>query len=112
MPITTGDACPAGDRLVRLRCAIFVLGNLLGGTMAHELGHSLGLADPGGEQFHNSGEEAYRLMDAGGNRPFLERSELEPGAGPEVFCRQNYEYLQTILPTTEPDPEANRPTCY
>lgn len=110
---STGDGCPApsSDRAEVIRCAIFVLGNLLGGTMAHEFAHSLGLADPGGSGFHNSGEAPNRLMDAGGSRPFDERAELL-GGGPEVFCQQNYEYLISILPTGEPDPLGSRPSCY
>ncbi len=113
VPLATGEGCPAppDDRAQVIRCAVFVAGNLLGGTMAHEVAHSLGLADPGGDRFHNSGEEAYRLMDAGGNRPFDERAELSPG-GPEMFCRQNYEYLISILPTGEPDPVGYRISCF
>ncbi len=109
--LESGETCPAGSRGERIRCAIFVLGNLLGTTMAHELGHSLGLADPGGELFHNSGDAPNRLMDSGAKRPFLERAELG-GGGPEVFCTQSFEYLRAILPTTEPDPVDNRPSCY
>ncbi len=109
--LTSGDGCPAGNRSERILCAIFVLGNVLGTTMAHELGHSLGLSDPGGNLFHNPGESPNRLMDAGSNRPFLERAELN-GGGPEVFCQQNYEYLLSILPTNEPDPVSDRPSCY
>ncbi len=109
--LTSGDGCPAGDRSERIRCAIFVLGNVLGTTMAHELGHSLGLSDPGGDLFHNANDEPNRLMDSGSSRPFLERAELG-GGGPEVFCQQNYEYLLGILPTNEPDPVPGRPNCY
>jgi len=109
--LTSGDGCPAGDRAERIRCAIFVMGNLLGTTMSHELGHSLGLSDPGGDLFHNPGDGPNRLMDSGAHRPFFERAELA-GGGPEVFCQQNYVYLQSILPTGEPDPVPSRPDCY
>lgn len=110
---TTGEGCPApaSDRHEVIRCAIFALGNLLGGTMAHELAHSLGLADPGGNRFHNSGDAPNRLMDDGGSRPFEERTDLL-GGGPEVFCQQDYEYLVSILPTGEPDPVSGRMSCY
>ena len=112
-PLTDGSDCPAakGDRVQALRCAVFVLGNLLGGTMAHELGHSLGLADPGGALFHNNTDEPYRLMDAGGNRPLIERAELDGGQA-EVFCRQNFDYLVSILPSSDPDPLDYRASCY
>ncbi len=109
--LESGEGCPAGNRIERIRCGIYVLGNLLGTTMAHELGHSLGLSDPGGDMFHNAADAPNRLMDSGAYRPFLERAELG-GGGPEVFCQQNYEYLQTILSTGEPDPESSRPSCY
>jgi len=113
VPLSSGEECPApdGDRATAIRCAVFVLGNLLGGTMAHELGHSLGLADPGGNRFHNSGEAPNRLMDAGGSRPFEERAELQ-GGGPEVFCQDNFDYLVSILPAGVPDPISGRPSCY
>jgi len=113
LPQAGSATCPAnsGDRPMQIACAVFVLGNILGATMAHELGHSLGLADPGGERFHNAGEQPNRLMDAGGKRPFKERAELL-GGGPEVFCKENYEYLRTILPVADPvDPVPSRPTC-
>jgi hypothetical protein len=52
------------------------LGNLIGGTLSHEIGHSLGLANPFMEGFHNAGDAPNRIMDSGGNRPFVERAEL------------------------------------
>ena len=42
-------AAPASARAIarrRVACAVFVLGNLVGTTLTHEVGHSLGLADP------------------------------------------------------------------
>jgi hypothetical protein len=114
LPAAGSGVCPAApdDRPAQIACAIYVLGNILGGTMAHELGHSLGLADPGGDNFHNTGEEPNRLMDAGGKRPFDERAQLRDG-GPEVFCTESFEYLQEILPTPDQqDPVPYRPTCF
>jgi hypothetical protein len=114
LPQAGSALCPAtpGDRPLEIACAIYVAGNMLGSTMAHEFGHSLGLADPGGDNFHNTGEQPNRLMDAGGKRPFHERTDLLDG-GPEVFCRENFKYLQQILPTAdETDPVPNRPNCY
>jgi hypothetical protein len=110
--LTSGGGCPAGDdRKAKLECAIFVLGNLIGGTLAHEIGHSLGLANPFAEGFHNAGDAPNRLMDAGGDRPFLERAELM-GLGPGMFCDEEYIYLREHLPSSEPADTSERPTCY
>ncbi|HEX9100683.1 MAG TPA: hypothetical protein VF997_00700, partial [Polyangia bacterium] len=82
--LADGGACVgARDRATRIGCAVFVLGNLIGTTLTHEAGHSLGLADPTGEAFHDAGDALDRLMDAGGDRPFEERAELL-GRGPAV----------------------------
>ncbi len=109
----SGDTCPAAsdDRGAQMDCAVFVLGNLIGGTLAHEIGHSLGLANPNAEGFHNNGDEPNRLMDSGGDRPFLERAELM-GLGPGVFCDEEYAYLRMILPSSDPPPDLTRPPCY
>ena len=107
--LQSGSSCPATDRKTRIACAIWVLGSMVGTTAAHEVGHSLGLADPEGEEFHNPGDEPNRLMDSGGARTFGERAEL--GEGPGVFCDAEYKYLREILPTNVPDPVPVRPTC-
>ena len=78
--------------------------------MAHEVAHSLGLADPDGEAFHNAMNKPGHLMDAGFDRPFLERAQLA-GDGPEYFCLENYQYLQKILPTDQADPRPTRSSC-
>ncbi len=105
-------ACPAsGDRKSQIECAIYVLGNLIGGTLSHEIGHSLGLANPYMEGFHNAGDAPSRLMDSGGDRPFLERAELM-GVKPGVFCDDEYDYLRQILPSSEPPPDVERPGCF
>lgn len=109
--LTNGDSCPASDRTGQIQCAIFVLGNLVGGTLAHEIGHSLGLANPYAEGFHNYGDGPARLMDSGGDRPFMERAELM-GQGPAVFCDEEFAYLRQILPSSEPEPAITRPSCY
>lgn len=110
LPTVDGLVCPAGDRPARMACAVWVMGSLVGGTLAHEIGHSLGLANPGGDGFHNFGDEANRLMDAGGDRPFPERAELG-GFGPGRFCDGEYEYLRQILPSTAPADSSARPPC-
>ncbi len=109
-PLTSGESC-IGDlpRDRQVQCAVWVLGNIVGGTIAHELAHSFGLADPGGAGFHNSGDAPSRLMDAGDDRPFLERAALD---GPlEHLCQGNYDYLRGILPTSEPEPGTSRSAC-
>ena len=78
--------------------------------MAHEIGHSLGLANPFGDGFHNFGDEPNRLMDGGSDRPLPERAILQ-GQGPAVFCEDEYLYLRQILPSTAPADTSPRPRC-
>ncbi len=114
LPTVDGGDCPAlpassAERSEQIACAIHALGTLIGSTISHELGHSLGLADPYGPSIHNEGEQADRLMDA--DRPFEERSEIE-GAGPSRFCLEEYDYLRQILPSTDAYDLTPRPPCY
>ncbi len=113
-PISPDD-CPAklSDRAGIIACAVQVLGNLLGTTLSHELGHSLGLANPdvAAGDFHDLGDAPNRLMDNGGQRPFEERAELD-GQGPAVFCDAEYVYLREILSNAAPEPSVNRPGCF
>jgi hypothetical protein len=99
------------DRPTQVNCAIAVLGNLIGATMAHEIAHSLGLADPEGSLFHNPQPAPHHLMDSGGERPFEERAMLTNSVG-EYFCQENYAYLRDILSTSLPDPIPSRTPCY
>jgi hypothetical protein len=108
--LSDGLGCPAGDRATRIACAVWALGSLIGTTVSHEVAHSLGLADPGGEAFHNSGDWPNEIMDAGGARNFPERAEV--GDGPGIFCRRNYDYLRQVLPTKDADPHPTRLDCY
>jgi len=108
--LADGSQCPGRDRPSQIACAIFVMGNLVGDTMAHEIGHSLGLANPYGDELHDPGDAPNRLMDDGGDRPFLERAELA-GQGPAVFCDDEYTYLRAVLPSTEPPNDVARPGC-
>jgi hypothetical protein len=110
IPDVASNDCPATDRPHRIACAIRVLGSLIGSTLSHEIGHSLGLANPYGEGYHDPGDAPDRLMDAGGDRPFLERAEIE-GQGPAVFCDDEYSYLRTILPSSLPADPSPRPRC-
>jgi hypothetical protein len=111
LPEVDGSSCPGGDRAHQIACAIYVMGNLIGGTLSHEIGHSLGLANPYMEGFHNAGDAPNRLMDAGGDRPFVERAVLQ-GQGPGVFCDDEYAYLRMILPTSSAAPQIERPGCF
>ncbi len=112
IPVLTSSAgCPAADRGTQIACAVFVLGSLIGTTMTHEVGHSLGLADPYGSEFHNVGDGTNRLMDGGAFRTFNERAELN-GEGPAVFCDEDYQYLRKVLPTSLEDPLPVRPPCW
>ncbi|HSN28806.1 MAG TPA: hypothetical protein VLT45_21110 [Kofleriaceae bacterium] len=109
--LADGSSCPGKDRPSQISCAIFVMGNLIGGTLAHEIGHSLGLANPYADGFHDAGDAPNRLMDAGGDRPFLERAELQ-GQGPGVFCDDEYAYLRQIMPSNSPPDHSPRPSCF
>jgi hypothetical protein len=109
--VDDNTTCPARGRRKQVGCAVFALGNLVGTTMSHEIAHSLGLADPEGAAFHNTGDWTDAIMDGGSSRTFPERAEVD-GQGPGEFCRVNYDYLRQILPTDEPDPVADRQDCY
>ncbi|MEZ4373254.1 MAG: hypothetical protein R3B07_20695 [Polyangiaceae bacterium] len=103
-------ACDAADsRPVQIACAVHALGSLIGDTLAHELGHALGLAQPDGEGFHNTSDAPGRLMDGGSAREFRERARLS-GSERVMFCQENFSYLQGILGDGG-DPEANRTSC-
>lgn len=108
--LDSGGACPASERRLQVACAVWTLGSVIGSTVSHELGHSLGLADPLGERFHNLGDAPNRLMDQGGNRTFEERGELM-GEGPSSFCVEAYQYLRDILPTDEDELLDGREHC-
>ncbi|HKA91094.1 MAG TPA: hypothetical protein VKE22_25705 [Haliangiales bacterium] len=109
--LASGDGCPSGDRRQAVACAVWVLGSMIGTTMTHEIGHSLGLAQPDApDLYHNPGDQPNRLMDAGGARTLRERAELG-GEGPSVFCDGDYAYLRRMLPAAGAPPAVARPTC-
>ncbi len=108
--LSSGGGCPTDERLYQAACAVWSLGSMIGTTVSHENGHSLGLADPLGNSFHNLGDAPNRLMDSGGARTLSERAELR-GEGPAVFCDDEYRYLREILPTSGPDTAIERPLC-
>ncbi|NUN12540.1 MAG: hypothetical protein HUU55_02760 [Myxococcales bacterium] len=90
------EEIPTGARAAAISEAIRVLGNLIGSTITHEVGHTLGLANIAGE-FHNIGDNPGWIMDSGIFRPFEERAEID-GQGPGFFSPNNRQYLETILP--------------
>jgi hypothetical protein len=109
---TGSSDCPAdGGRAAKVGCAVWALGSLVGTTVSHEIAHSVGLGDPYGEAFHNTGDWNDALMDGGSSRTFRERAEVY-GEGPGSFCQTNYDYLRDILPSDDADPQAPRPDCY
>ena len=83
--------------------AILLMGNLTGHTAGHELGHAFGLAhfpetvENFAQRFHNDPPGPGLIMDAGSDRPFNERAELN-GEGPAKFSDENLDYLKRILP--------------
>lgn len=97
------DEWPDGPRAAAVANAIDMMGNLTGHTASHEIGHALGLAyfpasvEGFDERFHNDPPGRNQIMDAGADRPFEERAELN-GAGPSKFSPDNLRYLQSILP--------------
>ena len=110
LKLQNSDVCPATSRSQRIACGVWVLGSLISSSLSHQLGHALGLADPDGTGLHNLGDRPGRLMDAGIDRPFTERAELE-GLAPALFCDQEYAYLREILPGVEPADPTPRPSC-
>jgi len=78
--------------------AVHALGSMVGETSAHEVGHSLGLAQPNGssDAYHTPIPGDGCLMDNGSERPLGERMD-EPGFSQARFCYDEPDYLQEIL---------------
>jgi len=97
-----GTEWPDGPRRDAIAAAILMVANVLGNTVSHEIGHSLGMTFVPDDEiaptnfFHNIEYGPY-IMDPGAQRPFEERAELN-GQGPAVFNAQNYGYLRKYLP--------------
>jgi len=91
-----GDGDP--DRVAKVQRAIAALGSMVGETSAHEIGHSLGLAEPFGPTtvFHNSGDTPGCLMDTGSARPLGERA-AQDGFTPTHLCGDHPAYLLQVL---------------
>lgn len=95
-PARKGEDEVGGSRGAAVAEAIRVLGNLLGDTITHEVGHALGLAAVEGD-VHNPGDNPGFIMDSGVFRAFEERAQM-PGAHPRVFAPYDRAYLEEILP--------------
>jgi hypothetical protein len=95
-PVEPGEY-PDGPRGEVIGRAIRTLGNLVGNTATHEIGHSLGLpAIVGCGEYHNP-PGPLQIMDCGIDRPFEERAELD-GHPPAVWHPEDRAYLESILP--------------
>ncbi|MBI3072493.1 MAG: hypothetical protein HYY84_10295 [Deltaproteobacteria bacterium] len=90
------DEFPVGPRADVIALAVKTLGNIIGSTISHEVGHTLGMATLEG-YYHNPMPGPNQLMDSGEERPFEERAELN-GQGPAAFETDHVEYLDRILP--------------
>lgn len=99
-PVIRTPATPEdllGSRADVVRRAVVSLGNLIGSTASHEIGHSLGLpVYPGCGEYHTAAAPA-QLMDCGADRPFEERVELN-ATPPGAFGPDDMAYLRRILP--------------
>lgn len=99
-PATLAEIRGEGDpvRVSQVHRALDALASIIGETTAHELGHSLGLAQPYGPRtaFHNDLDGDGCLMDRGGDRPLGERAE-QPGFARTTFCYDEPSYLEEIL---------------
>ena len=91
-----GGEYPGTRRDAVIEEAVRVLGNLVGTTVTHEIGHTLGMAIADGF-FHNPFPGPNQIMDSGDERPFQERAELG-GRGPAEFEPEHALYLDRILP--------------
>lgn len=86
------------ERVAAVQEAVRALGALIADTTSHEIGHSLGLADPDGpvDAFHNAVDTPGCIMDSGSARDFAERIRLG-GADSVQFCYSHPDYLADIL---------------
>jgi hypothetical protein len=95
-PVEAGEY-PGGGRADEIGAAIHAMGSMIGNTISHEIGHTLGLAAGPKDLFHNLVPADNQIMDAGFHRDFEERAE-QKGRGPARFTDENWDYLKRILP--------------
>ncbi len=97
---TLKEVSGEGDetRVAQVARAIGALSSLIGETVAHELGHSFGLAEPYGSSttYHNIGDGEGCLMDSGSQRPFGERTQ-QAGYAPTRLCYDSPSYLDQVF---------------
>lgn len=97
-----GTEWPEGPRTDQIERAIRMVGSVIGNTVTHEIGHSMGMTFVDGDfvqprnVFHNEIPGPF-IMDAGAERPFAERAELGDRP-PARFNPENKEYLDKVLP--------------
>jgi len=97
--LVEAESSSTEGRVGMVQRAIRALGSIIGETSAHELGHSLGLAQPLGprDAYHSAFPGEGCLMDGGSFRELGERMG-EPGYPETHFCNDEPEYLGDILP--------------
>ena len=93
-PYVAGDALDPA-RAAELDRAVGALANLIGSTVTHEVGHTLGLAAVEGD-VHNPNDTEGGLMDRGLYRPFRERAALDD-TPPGRFVGANRTYLDGLF---------------
>jgi len=99
----SGSELGNSDRQDAIDAAVRAMGSLVGNTLSHEIGHSLGLAFfqedlfTTSGRFHNELDGEGAIMDSGKFRPFAERAELDGSPAPR-FVQRNLNYLTDILP--------------
>ena len=96
--LAEADGGGSSIRVEQVGRAVRALGSMIGETSAHEVGHSLGLAQPFGptDAYHSAIPGNGCLMDSGSERPLGERA-MEPGFSQTHFCYDTPEYLGQIL---------------
>lgn len=94
---TLAEVRGEGGRIAVVERALRSLASIIGETAAHELGHSLGLANPHGPMtaYHNDSDDEGCLMDSGGARPLGERAD-EPDYAPTRLCYDAPAYLDAL----------------
>ena len=97
-PATLAELRGEGERAAVVERALTALASMIGETSSHEIGHSLGLANPriSGGAWHNYTNGQGCLMDNGGARPVGERA-AQPGFAPTRICGVAATYLDGIL---------------